>query len=83
MFLYTKRCRLKLELMHKVNIPVLWEGLVHVSDSDQGIKCYSQRLIFLTGSLCSNMWPGTCFFAFLNYYYFYATMLVHFSGVSK
>jgi len=42
---------LVLELMHMVNFPLLWESLVHVSNSDQGIKCYNQRMIILTDSL--------------------------------
>lgn len=39
---------LELELMHMVNFPLFWESLVHVSNFDQGIKCYSERMIILT-----------------------------------
>lgn len=46
---------LELELVHMVNFPLLWESLVHVSNSDQGVKYCKQRMIILTDSFCSNV----------------------------
>lgn len=56
---------LELELTHMVNFPLLWESLVHVSNSDQGIKCYNQRMIILTGSFFQTCGPGIFIFTFL------------------
>lgn len=49
---------LELELIHMLNFPIFWGSLVHVSNFEQGIKCYNEgmiihRLFFF----CSNMWP--------------------------
>lgn len=73
---------LELELMHMVNFPLLWESLVHVSNSDPGIKCYNQRMIILTSFLFKPV--AEAFVSLDFYYYFYTTIkLVHFPGVFK
>lgn len=55
---------LELELIHMVNFP-LWESLVHVSNFDQGIKCYNERMIILTDFFfVQTCGPGICIFDF-------------------
>lgn len=36
---------LELELIHMLNFPIFWGSLVHVSNFEQGIKCYNEGMI--------------------------------------
>lgn len=62
---------LELELIHMVNFPLFWESLVHVSNFDEGIKCYNERLIILTDFLFKHVALAFVSLNFLDYFFFF------------
>lgn len=76
---------LELELIHTVNFPLFWESLVHVSNFDQGVKCYNKRMIILTDFLFKHV---ALVFVSLNIFDYFLFLMLQpswsiFLGVSK